>query len=60
MSASRTAIWKPLYLHDTARGLSTTEALNILARRLLRVAWAVATSGSDFDPAKVRGAGPKP
>lgn len=60
MSASRTALWKPFYLHDTARGLSTTEALNVLARRLLRVAWAVATSGHDFDPARVRRAGPKP
>ena len=59
MSASRTALWKPYYLHDTTRGLSTTEALNVLARRLLRVAWAVATSGRDFDPARVRGAGPK-
>lgn len=60
MSASKIKLWKRFYEHDRARGLTTTEALVILARRLLRTAWAIAHHGVDFDPLKVGVAGNRP
>lgn len=53
MSASRTKVWKPHYERERAKGLSRTAALNVLARRLVRVAFGLFKSGSHFDPAKV-------
>lgn len=60
MSASKIKLWKPFYEHDRQRGLTTTEALVILARRLLRTAWAIAYRNVEFDPAKVGVAGAQP
>lgn len=53
MSASHTATFKGLYTALRERGLSTTEALVVLARKLLRIALAVWRSGKPFDPQKV-------
>jgi transposase len=53
-SASHSKAFKPLYQSIKSRGFSGTEALVILARKLLRVAWAVWRTGQPFDPAKVR------
>lgn len=53
-AAARSALWKPYYDRCRARGLSSTEALCDLARRLLRVAWAVDHYQQDFDPSRVR------
>lgn len=54
MAACKTPLWKPLYQRDIARGLTTTEALVVLARRLVRIAWALVRTRQDFDPARVR------
>ena len=35
------------------KGFSTTEAIVIIARKLLRIAFAVWTTGQPFDPAKI-------
>lgn len=54
MAAARTALWRPYYERSRLRGLATTEALCELARRLLRVAWALDHHQKDFDPERVR------
>jgi transposase len=50
MAATRTAFWKPYYLAQRAKGLSSTAAIVILARKMLRVAFAVAKVNRPFDP----------
>ena len=52
-SASKTKLFKPMYQALLARGFATTEAIVILARKLLRIAFAVWTSGKSFDPTKI-------
>jgi transposase len=53
-SACHSKAFKPLYLSIKSRGFSGTEALVILARKLLRVAWAVWRTGQPFDASKVQ------
>lgn len=53
MAAAKTNTWKPLYEHHRAKGLSTTEALVILARRIARTAWSIYTHKTDFDPQRL-------
>lgn len=50
-SAGRSRQLRDLYTAIKAKGLKPTQALIILARKLLRVAWAVWNSGRPFDPA---------
>jgi transposase len=50
MAASRTKLWKPLYLRQRAKGLSTTAALVILARKIARIAWSIFHHQVNFDP----------
>ncbi len=50
MSAAKTKIWKPVYEHYRAKGLSTTAVLVILARRIARTAWSIYAHKTDFDP----------
>lgn len=50
MAATRTATWKPYYLAQRAKGLSSTAAIVIVARKMLRVAFAVAKHAVPFDP----------
>lgn len=52
-SAAKTKTFRPLYLALRAKGFATTEAIVILARKLLRIAFAVWTSNKPFDPAKI-------
>ena len=52
-SASKTTMFNPLYKALLAKRFSTTEAILIIARKLLRIAFAVWTSGRPFDPDKV-------
>jgi transposase len=54
MSASKTALWKPAYKALRDRGLQSTEALVVLARRIARVAFAMACSGQPFDPLRLK------
>ena len=53
MAAAKTKIWKPLYQHYRARGLSTTAALVVLARRIARTAWSIYTHKTAFDPQRL-------
>ena len=50
-SATRTKAFGPIYQALKARGFKSTQALVILARKIMRVALAVWRSGKDFDPA---------
>lgn len=52
-SASKTKLWRPLYDKLLARGLSSTEATVILARKLVRTAFSIFRHNSTFDPARV-------
>lgn len=50
-SASLTELWQPYYRAQLAKGLSSTAATVILARKMLRVAFAVYKHGQPFNPA---------
>jgi transposase len=50
MSASRTHTWQHIYQRERDKGLSSTAALVVLARKLVRVAFSLFKSGSVFDP----------
>jgi transposase len=50
-SASRTKVWRPYYQAQRAKGLSATAATVILARKMLRVAFALYKHKQPFDPA---------
>ena len=52
-SASHSKAFGPTYQAIKSKGFSGTEALVILARKLLRVAWAVWRTGQPFEPGKV-------
>src|SRR5215831_8531084 len=54
MAACKTALWKPFYQRYRQRGLSTIEALVILARKLARVAFAIVKNNIDFDPNRIK------
>lgn len=49
MAAARSKLFKPTYLQLRARGLQSTEAIVILARKLARIAFALYQSGQSFD-----------
>jgi transposase len=50
MSAAKTRFWKPFYERERAKGLPTTAALVCLARRLVRVAFALYRNNVHFNP----------
>lgn len=50
-AAAKSKLFKPLYLALKARGLASTQALVVMARKLLRIAFAVWRSGRPFDEA---------
>jgi transposase len=52
-SATKSKVFGPMYKALRARGLSTTAAIAILGRKLLRIAFQVWRSGQPFDPSKV-------
>jgi transposase len=54
-SAARTKLWQPYYNAQLAKGLSATEATVILARKMLRVAFALYKHDCCFDPARLGG-----
>jgi transposase len=51
MSAAATKAWKGCYEHERAKGLSRTAALNVLARKMVRVAFSLFKNHKRFDPA---------
>ncbi len=54
-SAARTKLWRPYYQAQLAKGLSATAATVILARKMLRVAFAVYKHRQPFNPALLGG-----
>jgi len=52
MSASNSKLFRPLYAQLRARGLASTEAIVILARKLARIAFAIYKSGQTFNAQK--------
>jgi transposase len=52
-SATKTTLFAPLYRSLRDKGFATTEAIVIIARKLLRIAFAVWSTGQDFDPEKI-------
>jgi transposase len=52
MSAANSKVFKPVYARLRARGLQSTEAIVILARKLARIAFALYKSGETFDVQK--------
>jgi transposase len=51
MAAARCAAWKKTYAHIREQGWASTEAIMILARKILRIALAMYKTQTDFDPA---------
>lgn len=49
MSGSATKAWKGFYEHELAKGLSGTAALNVLARKMVRVAFSLFKNHTRFD-----------
>ena len=49
-SAARTKLWRPYYERQRAKGLSATAATVILARKLVRIAFALYKTDKPFDP----------
>jgi transposase len=52
MSGVRTPIWNPMYLKARAAGKTSTEALIIVARKILRVAFSLFKTKSTFEGSK--------
>jgi transposase len=50
MSAAKTKLWRPYYERERAKGLPTTAALVVIARRLVRVAFALFKKQIHFNP----------
>ena len=60
MSASKTKLWRAFYQRHRERGLPTTAALVILARKLARIAFSMVKHGTCFDPARIETACARP
>lgn len=54
MSAVATKSWGPIYQRYRARGLSSTESLVILARKIARTAWSLHRHDTTFDPQRIQ------
>jgi transposase len=52
MAAANSKVFKSVYKRLRERGLQTTEAIVILARKIARIAFAIYKSGELFDPQK--------
>lgn len=52
-SAAKTKTFKPIYQALREKGFASTEAIIIIARKLLRIAFAVWTSGMTYNPQKI-------
>jgi transposase len=54
MSAAKTKLWRPYYERERAKGLPTTTALVAIARRLVRVAFALVKKQIHFNPDRIK------
>jgi transposase len=52
-SGARTSAWKAQYEHELAKHLPSTAAHNVLARKLVRVAFALFKTHTRFDPSRL-------
>ena len=50
MAAIKTPTWRPLYQHLRNKGFASTEAIVIIARRIVRIAFAMSRNQSIFNP----------
>jgi transposase len=60
LSACKTALWRPFYQRYRDRGLPTTAALVILARKLARIAFSIVKHGTSFNPQLIKNACVRP
>jgi transposase len=60
MAARRTKAFAPTYLKLRQRGLQSTEALIVLARKILRIAFSIWNSGQTFNPTLLSETCPQP
>jgi len=56
----KSSAWKPLYEGYLGRGLKTTQALVIIARKLARIAFSLMKNQSEYQSKAVLGASPQP
>lgn len=59
-AAIRCSCWKPFYDNAKAKGWKSTQAILILARKMIRIAWFLNDKGIDFDPRKLKPLDPQP
>jgi transposase len=60
MSAAKTKLWRPFYQRYRDRGLPSTAALVIIARKLARLAYSMLKHGTTFDPERLKSACAQP
>lgn len=53
MAANRSKAWQPIYQHYRDKGLSSTAALCIIARKIARTAWSIYKHKTTFDPKRL-------
>lgn len=53
MTASRKPEWRAIYEAQRAKGLSSTAAFVVIARKLARIAYSLFKSGQDYDPSHI-------
>lgn len=53
MSAAKTKLWRPYYQAQRAKGLSSTAAIVVLARKMVRVAFALYRHDQSFNHARL-------
>ena len=53
MSAAKTKLWRPIYEHYRNKGLSSTAALVVIARKIARIAWSLFKNQTVFDPTRL-------
>jgi transposase len=53
MSAAKTKLWRPIYQHYRNKGLSSTAALVVIARKIVRIAWSLFKNQTVFDPTRL-------
>lgn len=53
LAASKTQLWKPWYDHYRGKGLSSTAALVVIARKIARIAFSLYRQNTSFDPSRL-------
>lgn len=52
-SASKSKLWKPWYEYYRGKGLSSTAALVVIARKIARIAFSLYRHNTSFDPSRL-------